>query len=153
MRERACGSHGLLLQDLWLPSTSCTSTVCRTKTRFSSSSSSNTQVPEHSCQLPCCPCCHRFLLMQSRIQVLQQPFEITYGTGMVEGVIAESTVALGSPAVTVSNQVFGDALQLTADFIATSCDGLFVRPFSAVKAAARPAPELCCSSLWQAGFS
>ena len=52
----------------------------------------------------------------------------TYGTGAVMGNVSQDTFMIGSPALELQSQVFGDALQISDSFIDTSCDGLFVSP-------------------------
>ena len=62
------------------------------------------------------------------MQVSNQAFEIQYGTGAVAGYDAQDAFSVATPAIPLSQQTFGDAVQLTTDFLSASCDGLFVRP-------------------------
>ena len=62
------------------------------------------------------------------MQVSNQPFQIQYGTGAVAGYDAQDAFSVATPAIPLSQQTFGDAVQLTTDFLSASCDGLFVRP-------------------------
>ena len=52
--------------------------------------------------------------------------DITYGTGEVEGYTDYDTVSIGSPALVVQNQGFGEMYLVSSDFVSASCDGLYV---------------------------
>ena len=80
-----------------------------------------------------------FLLAQET----DQSFELTYGTGAVEGYVSFDTMSIGTPPISISNQGFGQAIDLTPDFVTTSCDGLFVRflNFCRVSAVTRPCTD------------
>lgn len=67
--------------------------------------------------------CHRTDML---LQVSDVPFMDLYGTGVVAGNVSQDTISLGSPALVLQAQAFGDALQISADFVGVSCDGLFV---------------------------
>lgn len=43
------------------------------------------------------------------------------------GYIDTDTLTVGTPNITVAKQGLGEALRVSNDFVATSCDGLFVR--------------------------
>lgn len=55
-----------------------------------------------------------------------------YVTGEVAGVVAEDVLSIGSPAVTIPEQAFGDAGAVSLDFLSASCDGLFGLAFPTV---------------------
>lgn len=82
--------------DLWVPSTSCSATVCP-YSRFDSSASST-------------------------FKNLNQPFTLTYGVGSVNGTYATDTVTIAG--ATISNQQFGLASS-TADILTTTTSSGF----------------------------
>ncbi len=63
-----------------------------------------------------------------RSQAADRTFTIRYGSGVVDGVVVYDTVELGIPLANVTKQGIGLAVNSTADFASTSCDGIFVRP-------------------------
>lgn len=63
-----------------------------------------------------------------QLQAADRTFTIRYGSGVVDGVVVYDTVELGAPLANVTKQGIGLAVNSTADFASTSCDGIFVRP-------------------------
>ncbi|KAK9802917.1 hypothetical protein WJX73_006571 [Symbiochloris irregularis] len=93
--------------DVWVPSSSCTSTSCEEHTEFSSSASST-------------------------YERSNSVFSVTYATGAVTGYVSSDTLTFGSPSTSVSSQSFGLATSLSSDFDDTSCDGLFGLGYAAL---------------------
>ena len=96
--------------------------------------SSDTWVSGALCLSPACTSHSRFNpSASSTYKLLPEPFRLVYGTGSVTGSAATETLTLGAPPVSVPKQPFGIVLDTSADFRATSCDGVIVSSSVCVK--------------------
>ena len=59
-------------------------------------------------------------------QPVDDKFSIDYSLGAVSGHVGLDTLSIGTPPIAVMQQAFGLAIDSTADFSTTSCDGVFV---------------------------
>ena len=84
--------------NVWVPGSNCTSSACQHKERFDQASSTT-------------------------FTTKNQPLSITYGTGQMEGIVGSDSVTMGG--LTVDNQGFGVASQLSDNFLASPFDGIF----------------------------
>ncbi|GAA5965342.1 hypothetical protein JCM3765_007171 [Sporobolomyces pararoseus] len=93
--------------DLWVPSTSCTSSACNNHKKYDPSKSSTSK------------------------SVAGKKLSITYGDGSsTQGVVYTDTVNFGG--MTINPQTFGAANALTSDFAADPYDGLMGMAFSSI---------------------
>ncbi|KAK9826713.1 hypothetical protein WJX81_000524 [Elliptochloris bilobata] len=86
--------------DLWLPDTDCNTPSCVTHMRFNKEKTNS-------------------------LKAADRTFTIRYGSGVVDGVVVYDSLELGLPLTNMTNQGIGLAVNSTADFASTSCDGIF----------------------------
>lgn len=84
--------------NVWIPDKSCSSQACLEKAKFDSSASST-------------------------FQTNNEPLSIQYGTGSLQGSVGYDTVTFGG--MSVSDQGFGLAQELSNDFLNSPFDGIF----------------------------
>ncbi|KAK9703579.1 aspartic proteinase precursor [Basidiobolus ranarum] len=91
--------------DLWIPSDKCVSAACRNHNKFKDSASST-------------------------FQTSNKRFTLKYGTGDLEGVVAQDTVSIGN--ITIARQDFGLALREASFFRNVKADGILGLGFSTI---------------------
>ena len=84
--------------NVWIPDKSCSSQACLEKAKFDSSASTT-------------------------FQTNNEPLSIQYGTGSLQGSVGYDTVTFGG--MSVSDQGFGLAQELSNDFLNSPFDGIF----------------------------
>lgn len=91
--------------NLWIPSNTCSSNACSSKTQFSDSASST-------------------------YEANGQSISIQYGTGSMSGYLSQDSVSIAG--LTVEKQTFGEATQLADFFAQTNIDGILGLAFQSI---------------------